>query len=98
MTKDIAESIRTKTCLKIFYEPGERLVEPHTLGIGSDGQYLLRAFQVAGASASGEHKDWKLFRVDRMRLIGGSGGASMAPRPGYKRNDKAMKGGIIEEI
>lgn len=94
----ITAAIQNQTCLRIWYEPGERLIEPHTLGRGSDGQLLLRAYQVSGASASGEHEHWKLFRVDRMRDAARDDTPSEAPRPGYKRGDKIMKLGIIAEV
>lgn len=48
----ITDAVQNRTCIRIWYEPGERLVEPHTFGRGADGQLLLRAYQVSGASAS----------------------------------------------
>ncbi len=98
MKDQIAEAIRHKRCLKIFYAPGVRLIEPHTLGRGKDSQILLRAYQVAGASASGEPEHWKLFRLDRIGNVEPDEGSSAAPRLGYKRNDSIMKGGIIAEV
>jgi len=94
----IAAAIQGKRCLRINYDPGDRLIEPHTLGRGSDGQLLLRAYQVSGASNSGEHEHWKLFRVDRIHFIEPDYAVSNAPRHGYKRGDKAMKAGIISEL
>lgn len=95
---DIRSAIQAIRCLLIDYDPGQRLIEPHALGYGSDGQLLLRAYQVSGASASGEHEHWKLFRVDRIRNISEDVAPSAAPRDGYKRGDRAMKGGIIEQL
>lgn len=97
MTTDWAEAIRERKRVRLFYEPGERLVEPHAFGYSGDGNLLVRAFQVEGASASGEHHDWKLFRVDRMGQSGPDGDFN-SPRAGYKRGDRAMKGGIIAEL
>lgn len=95
---EIVAAIQNRTCLRIFYNPGERLIEPHAFGRGKDGQLLLRAYQVSGASASGEHEHWKLFRVDRIDTLSPDSTPSEAPREGYKPGDKAMKGGIISEI
>lgn len=95
---DIAAAIRARKRIKVYYDPGERIVEPHALGIGSDGQILLRAFQVEGASASGEHANWKLMRIDRMEAANDNGDTFSEPRPGYKKGDKAMTRGIIEEL
>lgn len=97
-TAAIVAAIENRQCLRISYYPGERLIEPHAFGRGSDGQLLLRAYQVSGASASGEHEHWKLFRVDRLDLVGLDPCPSLVPRPGYKPGDKAMKGGIIAEV
>ncbi len=94
----ITAAIQNRHCLRIRYAPGERLVEPHAFGRGADGQLLLRAYQTEGASASGEHEHWKLFRVDRILRIEATDTSSDAPRPGYKSGDKAMKGGIIAEL
>ena len=94
----IAAAIQNRRSLRILYAPGYRYIEPHAYGTGSDGQMLLRAYQTSGASDSGEHENWKLFRVDRVEFVEASGEPSEAPRPGYKRDDRAMKGGIIAQI
>lgn len=94
----ITAAIQNKKCLRITYAPGGRVIEPHALGWGADVQLLLRAYQVDGASASGEHEHWKLFRVDRIVSIDPDDTSSDAPRPGYRPGDKAMKGGIISEV
>jgi hypothetical protein len=98
MEGDISGAIRAKRVLVLDYPPGERIVEPHTFGRGSDGQLLLRAYQTDGASASGEHQHWKLFRLDRARSILLGAPIFAGPRPGYKRGDSVMKGGIIAEL
>jgi len=94
----IREAIDKKHRLSINYDPGERIVEPHVLGRSSNGNLLLRAFQVSGASASGEDHNWKLFRLYRMRAANDSGVEFGSPRPLYNPDDSAMKGGIIERI
>ena len=94
----IANAIKDRERLYIEYDPGGRLIEPHAFGRGSDNQLLIRAFQVEGESASGEHTNWKLLRLDRVRAVSGSGQAFPEPRPGYKRGDSAMKNGIIAEL
>lgn len=94
----IKNAIEGCMVLEIYYPPGLRIVEPHAVGRSADGNLLLRAFQTDGASASGEHVNWKLFRLDRAGNVGGSLGAFAGPRPGYRRGDKAMKGGIIAQL
>jgi len=94
----IEAAIRGRKLIRIFYEPGERVIECHALGWSADGNLLLRAYQTDGASASNEHENWKLFRVDRMRVCETFNTEFDGPRPGYKRGDKAMKRGIIAEL
>lgn len=98
MLNEIAQAIAGREVLELVYPPGRRLVEPHAVGYGSDGSLLLRAFQTEGASASGEPNNWKLFRLDRTDRIDPTGMRFSNPRPGYRKNDKAMKGGIIAQL
>ncbi|HKY87127.1 MAG TPA: WYL domain-containing protein [Pseudorhodoplanes sp.] len=91
-------AIEGRRLVSLWYEPGKRIIEPHALGWGSAGQILLRAFQIEGASASGEHVNWKLFRLDRIGTCSHNGETFSGPRPEYKQNDKAMKGGIIRQL
>lgn len=98
MEGEISGAIRAKRVLNINYSPGNRTIEPHTFGRGSDGQLLLRGYQISGASASGEPTNWKLFRVDQIAKLSVSEATFDGPRPGYKRGDKAMKNGVIAEL
>jgi hypothetical protein len=98
MIQTITAALAAKQTITISYPPGMRTVEPHALGHSAGGDLLLRAFQTDGASASGEHKDWKLFRLDRAANVGGTGITFIGPRPGYKRGDSAMKNGIIAQL
>ena len=94
----ISEAIRHGHELLIRYRGGGvRVVEPHTLGVGSKGQLLMRAYQTGGDSKSGETDKWKTFLVDEIDEVTDTGGASGPPRLGYRRNDPLMKSGIIAE-
>ena len=94
----LVNAIKQMYRLKIFYDPGIRFVEPHVIGHGSSGQMLLRAFQVEGASESGEHTAWKLFLVDRIYTATVLPEQFSEPRLGYNPDDSAMKGGIIVRV
>ncbi|MFK8254080.1 WYL domain-containing protein [Ancylobacter terrae] len=98
MLSTIVEAIRNKEILDIGYEPGARLIEPHCLGHSADGNILLRAYQISGASASGEPSEWKLFRLDRMFRATSFGQKFRGPRTGYNPNDPAMKRRIIARL
>lgn len=98
MLSTLIAAIKGRRVVSIWYDPGVRVVEPHVLGYGSDGQVLLRAFQVAGASESGQSVSWKLFRLDRIKDAKLSGGSFRKPRPDYQRDDSAMTRGIIAQV
>jgi predicted DNA-binding transcriptional regulator YafY len=91
-------AIEGRRLVSIWYDPGVRVVEPHVLGYGSDGQVLLRAFQVAGASVSDQPVHWKLFRLDRIRDAKFNGRVFRKPRPEYQRDDRVMTLGIIAQV
>lgn len=94
----IERAINQRQTLIIDYPPGIRVIEPHCLGISADNNMLLRAYQTAGASSSGEHENWKLLRIDRILGTPEAGGSFSGPRPLYNPNDKAMKRGIIARL
>lgn len=94
----IKRAINERRTLTIDYPPGLRTIEPHCLGMSAENNLLLRAYQTAGASASGEHENWKLLRIDRICGVPEAGGGFPGPRPLYNPNDKAMKRGIIARL
>lgn len=94
----LTSAINERRTICISYDPGDRTIEPHALGVGSDGQVLLRAFQTEGATLSGESPGWKLFRVDRFNGPPSPVGSFYGPRPGYNRDDRAMKRRIIAQL
>lgn len=98
MRELLEKAINERKLVRIWYEPGTRLIECHALGFGTQGQVLLRAFQIEGASASNEHVNWKLFRVDRVRDVELCDVGFEGPRPEYKLNDRAMTRGIICQL
>tara|TARA_R110000868_G_scaffold45045_2_gene149835 strand:+ start:3739 stop:4035 length:297 start_codon:yes stop_codon:yes gene_type:complete len=98
MVSILEEAIQSQSRLSIQYTLGNRMIEPHTLGRGKDGQLLLRAYQVSGASASGEAEGWKLMRVARIGGEPSIEGSFASPRDGYKRGDSVMVGGIIAQL
>ena len=98
MNRSIQTAINERRLIRLDYEPGERLIEPHAYGSSNDGNELIRAFQVEGASESGEHHQWKLFRVDRIKSMEVLDEKFPGPRPEYNQDDPAMKGGIFAHL
>ena len=85
----IIGAIRGQVPLLLDYFPGVRLIEPHTYGYGHMGQLLLLAYQVWGASLSGRHTGWKLFRLDRAISLdyAAEGPPEFTRRPGFRWDD-----------
>ena len=98
MYDTLVAAINGRLLVCLWYPPGLRTVEHHAFCTGTDGQLLLRAFQIEGASESGEHINWKLFRLDRMRDVDTNGQTFAGPRPEYKQNDRAMTRGVIAQL
>ncbi len=89
MNPTICDAIHKHRLLRFFYNPAERLVEPHAYGVGDGEHELLRAYQISGGSASRE-VGWKLFRVAEMMEIAMTDIEFVAPRDGYMRNEPSM--------
>jgi WYL domain-containing protein len=98
MHQTITQAITERRLLTIYYEPGPRIIEPYAYGLSGEHHGLLRAFQTSGASASGDHVNWKLFRTDRITQIRILGDQFYGQRPEYRRNDRAMTGGIYCQL
>ena len=92
----IKEAIRDGACLRLSLADGEYIVEPHLLGRNSGGDMLLRAYQVRGPRSEGNKACWKLIPLDRISHAVEIGNRFEDRRPGYRPNDRAMTGGIIE--
>jgi hypothetical protein len=98
MCSTITEAIEDRRLLAVRYDPGERVVEPHAYGQSSVGNELIRAYQTRGASNSGEPVGWKLLRVDKIERVRMLDEHFPGPRPEYRRNDSAMKGGVLAQL
>jgi predicted DNA-binding transcriptional regulator YafY len=94
----IATAIRNRKLLRFSYDGYLRTVEPHCYGIDRKGTYLLRAYQIAGGSESGEFVGWKLFRQDEMVAITVTNDSFAGPRPDYKQGDRAIPNIIAELV
>jgi predicted DNA-binding transcriptional regulator YafY len=93
----IVDAIRNRKLLRFSYEGYLRTVEPHAYGTDGQNHYLLRAYQIAGGSESGEYVGWKMFRGDGIVALKVTTDSFAGPRPDYKRGDRAIRN-IIEEL
>jgi hypothetical protein len=67
------------------------MVEVHAVGASKDDNEIMRVWQVSGGSVSHEPIGWKLLRLDEARGVTVTNDSSAAPRPDYKRDDRAMQ-------
>jgi predicted DNA-binding transcriptional regulator YafY len=65
----ICRAIREGRVLRFSYEGGAREIEPYCHGFSGEAEEIVRGYQLAGASRSGEPIGWKTFRVDRMSAV-----------------------------
>ena len=89
MNATISQAIRERRLLELRYGGYSRTVEPHAYGRNKEGEEVLRCFQTAGGSISGERIGWKLLKVREafaLNLLE----KVYSIRSEYKRGDKAM--------
>lgn len=86
----VPTAIRQHRLLRFVYAGHARVVEPHTYGIDHQGNRTLCGYQVSGGSASGKPQGWKFFRAARMQQITLLEQTFAAPRPEYRRDDRAF--------
>ena len=77
--------------LEIRYDGYTRDVEVHAVGRSTAGHEVMRVWQVRGGSVSNESVGWKLLRLDETVGLALLNEKSLAPRPGYRRDDPAMQ-------
>ncbi|HEV8210270.1 MAG TPA: hypothetical protein VGP77_09125 [Vicinamibacterales bacterium] len=86
----ICDAIRLRHVVRILYRGGAREVEPYVYGRNQIGDELLRAYQLRGASRSGEAAGWKLFRVEDISSLSVTFEPFTAPRAGYDPVDAVI--------
>lgn len=86
---EIVKAINSRRLIAITYSGKSRVVEPYLCGKGSNGNLLLRGYQVSGGSTGDKQEGWKLFKIDEIesaeRLNDGFSGRSE-----YSSSDKAI--------
>lgn len=90
MNHDICDAITALPVVEFMYRGLPRIVEPFCHGISRAGNEVLRAYQVGGASESGNPVGWKLYEVSQMSGLRRTGATFRPGRPGYNPNDSQM--------
>lgn len=91
MEKLIKEAIENRKILEFKYQGFNRVVEPHTFGVFSNGNVLLIAFQIDGGSKSRKPPFWSNFLIDEIEDLSIMDKSFLKPRDGYKRGDNRFR-------
>jgi hypothetical protein len=89
MNPTICKAIEERRILELRYHGFSRIVEPHVYGEDKKGNEVVRCYQLAGESESGERAGWKLLRIKEAVIVHLSE-TLFIPRPEYRRNDKVV--------
>ena len=84
------DALRRGRVLDLRYDGFSRSVEVHAVGVSTAGNTVMRVYQIRGGCVHNEPVGWKLMRTDEAVSAHVTDEPSLAPRPGYKRGDKAM--------
>ncbi|PYJ21355.1 MAG: hypothetical protein DME99_08020 [Verrucomicrobia bacterium] len=89
--KVIVSAICNRNVLEFLYNGKPRIVEPQTYGISTAGHPLLRGYQRAGGSGSGQAKGLRLFETAKISRLKRTGEQFTKARPEHNPSDSAMK-------
>jgi len=90
MNLTVRKAIEDKRVLELHYHGFSRLVEPHVYGRDKNGNEVVRCYQLAGGSESGERAGWKLLKIDEAMVVHLTE-TGFEIRPEYRREDKVVK-------
>lgn len=85
----IMSAIKEMKVLELTYKGHRRVVEPHAYGRDQDGDEIIRCYQVAGGSASGETTGWKVLKLSLIASLRITE-KNFLIRSDYRRNDSRM--------
>jgi hypothetical protein len=89
MNPTICQAIEDRLVLELRYHGYSRIVEPHIHGEDKNGDEVVRCYQLAGGSHSGERAGWKLLKIKEAILVH-LAETHFEPRPEYKPEDKVV--------
>ena len=95
MEDTLVSAIKNKHVLSFFYDDAARIVEPQTYGISTAGHPVLRGYQVAGGSKSGQSIGLRLYELAKMEGLQDTNKRFSKARPEHNRKDSAMSEVII---
>ena len=85
----LIQAIREKHVVSFFYDGYQRTVEPHALGIDTQDNEALCAWQLTGKP--GAFPAWRFYLVSKMNGITVQASTFPRPRDGYSKNDERLR-------
>ncbi len=82
----ICGAIGARQIVSFWYDGRQRTAEPHLVGVDSDGDVTLSAWQLSGGSGEG----WRDFHIAKLSGPSTTGQTFSGPRPGYNPNDNTL--------
>jgi hypothetical protein len=89
MNPTICKAVEERRVLELRYHGYSRIVEPHVYGQDKKGDEVVRCYQLAGGSDSGERAGWKLLKIKEAVLVH-LAETLFVPRSEYTRDDKVV--------
>ncbi len=89
LDSSICRAIFERKLLSLTFKYGTGVVEPYCFGRSKEGEDLLRAYQVRGASDGGEPTGWKLFRFEDIVAMALTE-EPFFPRSDFRRNERVF--------
>lgn len=65
----ILEAMEWPQLIIFRYGDSDRVAAPFVLGISSEGNPLMRAYQLEGISRSGKGEGWRVFQINKMEKV-----------------------------
>lgn len=65
----ILEAMEWPQLIVFHYGESDRVVAPFVVGVSSEGNPLLRGYQLEGNSRSGKGEGWRVFQVRKMEKV-----------------------------
>lgn len=90
MNPTIDQAVKEKRVLELRYHGYSRIVEPHIYGKDKNGEEVVRCYQLAGGSESGERAGWKLLKMKDVVLVH-LAETHFVPRPEYRTEDAVVR-------
>ncbi|SFN69237.1 hypothetical protein SAMN05216386_1648 [Nitrosospira briensis] len=89
MHSTLIQAITAQSVIELRYHGYSRIVEPHAYGRNNLGNDILRCYQTAGGSKSGEGAGWRILKTREILSLHVTEGC-FTIRHDYQRNDKGM--------